>query len=69
MKTDTEILDWMESNPRESFTKKELGYWRRTFGYKDARNQFSSLREAVSFAMDDPKNEGKPLEKQLGDSN
>ena len=61
MKTDKEILDWLEENPQENFNKTN-GYWRRVFGYKDFRNQFGSFREAVACAIDDPKLEGKSLD-------
>lgn len=61
MKTDQEILDWIEANPLESFSfNTKYKFWRRTWGYKDERNRFNSFREAVSFATSDPKNQGKP---------
>lgn len=45
--TDTEVLDWLEENPNIFHWNNNRKCWRRAFGWKDHRNHFESLRQAV----------------------
>lgn len=55
--TNTDVLDFLEMFPEKQFSYKETkpestdapreGYWRKVFSWKDKRNQFPSLKEAV----------------------
>ena len=53
---DTELIDFLERNPRIRFSYCEYPnrapFWRRLFGAKDASNQFETLRAAISASVD-----------------
>lgn len=67
MKTDTEILDWLEDNPFVNIqfqpetnninplTKENVcipAHWRQMWGKKDKTNHFQTFREAVVTLME-----------------
>ena len=52
--TDTEVLDWLDKNPNILHWSDNRKCWRRVFGWKDHRNQFKSLRQAVKAHIIDP---------------
>jgi hypothetical protein len=51
MRTDAEILDWLEAHP-DHVIHFSHGVWRKMFGPKDQTNRFKTLRDAVSAQID-----------------